>query len=93
MKLLVIPALLLSSIVFAADSEPTKAKPYPLDTCPISGKKLGDMGDAVGKTYQGQDVKFCCNGCPKKFEKDIPGNLEKIDAKAKEAAIKPVPAK
>lgn len=45
-----------------------KVKPYKLDTCPVSGEKLGD--DAVALVHQGQEVKFCCKDCVKKFEKD-----------------------
>ena len=39
---------------------------YPLDTCPISGKKLGAMGDPVKLVLDGNLVQLCCNGCTKK---------------------------
>jgi len=55
--------------------------PYPLDTCPISGKKLGAMGDPVSKSYDGRQVRFCCPACPEKFEKDQAANLAKLDEK------------
>jgi hypothetical protein len=55
--------------------------PYPLDTCPISGKKLGSMGDPVIKTYEGREVRFCCPACPEKFEKDLAASFAKIDEK------------
>jgi len=55
--------------------------PYPLDTCPITGKKLGAMGDPVVKVYDGREVRFCCVACPEKFEKDKAANLAKIDEK------------
>lgn len=55
--------------------------PYPLDNCPITGKKLGAMGDPVVKLYDGREVRFCCSGCPGKFEKDQVANLAKIDEK------------
>ena len=55
--------------------------PYPLDTCPITGKKLGTMGDPVVKVYDGREVRFCCPACPAKFERDLAGNLAKIDEK------------
>ncbi len=91
-----------ASSAFGADAAIVKAKPYTLDTCAVSGEKLGDMGDAVVKVYQGQEVKFCCSGCIKKFEKDIDGNLKKLhsdmekaaaDEKAKPADAHHVPAK
>lgn len=43
---------------------------YPLDYCVVSGEKLDAMGDPVVKMYDGREVKFCCNMCVKKFEKD-----------------------
>jgi hypothetical protein len=55
--------------------------PYPLDTCPITGKKLGSMGDPVTKVYGGQEVRFCCPACPPKFEKDQAANLAKLNDK------------
>tara|TARA_R110002072_G_scaffold141664_3_gene286928 strand:- start:31563 stop:32318 length:756 start_codon:yes stop_codon:yes gene_type:complete len=54
---------------------------YPFDTCPISGKKLGAMGDPLVKTYKGREVRYCCGGCTGKFEKDLPASLAKLDAK------------
>lgn len=57
------------------------ADPYPLSTCPVSGKKLGEMGDPVVKLYDGREIRFCCPGCPPKFEKDLAANLAKLDEK------------
>ena len=54
---------------------------YPFATCPISGKQLGTMGDPVVKVYEGREVRYCCGGCPKKFEKDLQQSLAKLDAK------------
>ena len=92
--------LALCASAFGADAEAAKAKPYTLETCAVTGEKIGEMGDAVVKVYKGQEVKFCCNGCIKKFEKDIDGNLKKLDAdmekaaagKAKDPAAKPAAA-
>lgn len=67
----------------APDAAKAKAKtpgdPYALDTCPISGGKLGSMGDAVVKTYDGREVRFCCASCPPKFEKDQAKSMGKLD--------------
>ena len=72
-------------------SRPTKAPPtskpakkiksdlYTLATCPISGAKLGEMGDAVVKTYEGREVRFCCAGCIGKFEANVKEGFAKID--------------
>lgn len=52
---------------------------YPLTTCPISGSKLGSMGDPIVKVYDGREVRFCCKSCPPKFEKDIAKSMAKLD--------------
>lgn len=72
----------------AAAPAPAKtAAAYPLATCPISGEKLGEMGPAVVKVYDGEEVHFCCKNCPPKFEKDLAANLAKVKAdKAKAQA-------
>ncbi len=48
----------------------TDAKPYPLDTCLVSGEELGSMGDAIVINHEGQEIKFCCDKCVPKFKKD-----------------------
>lgn len=53
---------------------------FTLDTCPVSGAKLGSMGDPVVKTYDGREIRFCCAGCPAKFEADPESYLQKINA-------------
>ncbi len=53
--------------------------PYILNTCPISGGKLGSMGDPIVKIYDGREVKFCCMMCVPKFEKDIKASLAALD--------------
>lgn len=55
--------------------------PYPLDTCIVSGEKLGSMGAPIVKVYDGREVRFCCSGCVKRFEADKAAYLAKIDAK------------
>ena len=48
-----------------------KAKAYPLKTCIVSGEEFGgDMGKPITQTYQGQEMKFCCKSCVKKFNKE-----------------------
>ena len=54
---------------------------YPLDTCMISGDKLGgDMGKAVDLIYKNRLVRFCCNDCVKDFQKDPAKYIAKLDA-------------
>ncbi len=42
-------------------------KPYPKDTCIVTGNKLGSMGPVITQVHEGQEVKFCCKPCVKKF--------------------------
>ena len=55
---------------------------YPLETCVVSGEKLGSMGKPVMHTHEGNVVMFCCKRCTKSFSKDPEKYLKKIsDAK------------
>ncbi len=50
------------------DGEEVKGDPYLLDTCPVSGEKLGSMGDPIVKMVDGREVRLCCNGCIDRLE-------------------------
>lgn len=65
----------------AAAAEKRVGDPYPLARCPISGKRLGEMGDPVVKLYNGREVRFCWSACPAKFEADLPAGLARLDEK------------
>ena len=54
--------------------------PYPLDTCPVSGEKLGEMGKPYVFVHQGREVKLCCKNCLKDFNEDPAKFIAKIDA-------------
>lgn len=43
---------------------------YPLDTCVVSGEKLGEMGEPYVHVHEGTTVKFCCKACLKDFNED-----------------------
>lgn len=43
----------------ASDAEAS----YPLDTCVVSGEKLGSMGEGYEVEVEGRTVKLCCAGC------------------------------
>jgi hypothetical protein len=60
----------------------TNAKPYPLKTCLVSGEELGKMGEPYRLIYQGQEIRLCCKGCEKDFNKEPEKYLQKIDAAA-----------
>lgn len=66
----------------AAESAPA----YPLQTCVVSGEKLGAMGDPVDYMHEGRLVRFCCKGCIGKFKADPQTYLKKLDEAAKAAA-------
>jgi hypothetical protein len=69
----------------AAKSEP-EVNPYPLKTCLVSGEKLGgDMGDPYVFKYKGQEIKLCCKGCLKDFEKEPSKFVKKLEPQAKDA--------
>ena len=63
----------------AGSDAPSATIAYPLDKCIVSGEKLGGMGDPEVKVYDGREVKFCCNGCVAKFEKDKAAYFKRID--------------
>lgn len=54
------------------------AKPYPLKECIVSGNELGSMGKVVTMVHEGQEVKFCCKPCVKKFTKEPAKYLAKL---------------
>lgn len=70
----------LDAAVIAAQSES-----YPLTTCPVSGMKLGGMGEPVDYVYQGQLVRFCCSGCIDKFNEDPSAAMAMLEAARSEA--------
>ena len=71
-------ALLLAVPSFSQEGR-SGADPYPLETCPVSGGKLGSMGEPVAREYEGREVRFCCAGCIATFEKDKAASLKKVD--------------
>jgi len=65
----------------AADKKETT--PYTLDKCVVSGEKLGSMGKPYVFTNGLQEVKLCCKGCLKDFQKDAAKYTKKIEASQK----------
>lgn len=71
---------------FAEDAKQADAaKPYPLKTCIVSGEKLGEMGKPYTLVHEGREIKLCCKGCLKDFQKDPAKYLKKLDAAEKAA--------
>lgn len=82
--LAVLAALTLSApAVFAAEAKVDKPDTYPLKTCVVSGEKLGEMGKPYVYQHEGREVRFCCKGCLKDFQKDPAKYLKKMEEEAK----------
>lgn len=78
--------MLISSASLALGADDTaKAKPYPLKTCIVSDEKLGEMGQAYVFTHEGREIKLCCKGCLKEFNKDSAKYIKKLDEAEKKA--------
>ncbi len=86
MKMLVgllVAAVLMTLSVVAADGA-AKPKPYPLKTCVVSDEKFGgDMGDPYVFTYKDREVKLCCKGCLKDFNKEPDKYVKLMEAAEK----------
>lgn len=70
-------------LTLAADAKAKAPKPYPLDTCVVLDEKLGGMGEPFVFEYEGREIKLCCKGCQKNFNKDPKKYLAKIDDAAR----------
>ncbi|MSR29336.1 MAG: hypothetical protein EXS03_07170 [Phycisphaerales bacterium] len=62
-----------------------KGSPYPLATCPVSGKPLGEsptilvMEDKENPLLDGREIRFCCGKCPEQFKADPSKFLPAVD--------------
>ena len=65
-----------------SDADKSVVKPYPFNTCVVSGEELSSMGDPHVFTHNGQEIKMCCKGCVKKFNAD-PDKFLKVIADGK----------
>jgi hypothetical protein len=71
-----------------ADKKADKPKPYPLDTCVVSDEKIGGADSGMKPyafTHEGREIKLCCKGCLKDFNKDKAKYVKKIEAAEKKA--------
>src|SRR5512136_796720 len=87
-SLLTAPLAALAADPQHGDSKATdaKAKPYPLKTCIVSDEKFGgDMGKPYVFVYQGQEIKLCCKGCLKDFNKEPAKYIKKLTEARKSA--------
>jgi YHS domain-containing protein len=63
----------------AAAIEKQKAD-YTAGTCPVSGEKLGTMGDPADRVVGDHLVRLCCGHCESKLRADEPKYIRKLDA-------------
>lgn len=76
-------------VALAADAAKAKKadKPYPLETCCVSGEKLDGMGEPFVFSHEGQEIQLCCKSCKKDFDKDAAKFMAKVGEAAKK--VKP----
>jgi YHS domain-containing protein len=74
----------------SASATPHSLPPKPdlLTTCPVSGDKIGEMGQPFVFVYKGQEVKLCCPDCKKDFDKDPRKYMKLIRAADKQPKTK-----
>ena len=97
MRVLVCTSAIVIVVVSAVWNRPTHAaeqrpttRPYPLETCVVSGERLGEMGKPNIIHYHDREVRLCCKDCEKDFKKDPEKYLKKLDAATtKPAATQP----
>lgn len=69
----------------AEGKDAKKPKPYPLDTCIVSGEKLDGMGKPYVFTYEGREIKLCCKNCLKDFKKEPAKYVKQLEDAEKKA--------
>ncbi len=79
-KALLALATTLIAGLFAAQAQDAPKRvgdPYPLATCPVTGRPVADASTV---TADGREVKFCCPNCIATFNADPKVYLDKLDA-------------
>jgi hypothetical protein len=62
----------------SSNTTSTGVKPYPLKVCLITDNDLNSMGDEQTHVWNGQQLKFCCEACFTKFQKNPAKYLAKL---------------
>jgi hypothetical protein len=70
-------------ILAKVDAAARKVKPYPLDTCLVSGEKLGSMGEPIALVRKEQEIRLCCKGCLKEFNQNQARLLKQLSSSSK----------
>lgn len=67
---------------------------YPLETCVVSGNKLGgEMGDPINYLYKNRLVRLCCTMCEGAFTKNATAYLDKLDEAVRDRQAEDYPLK
>jgi len=75
-------AIVACIVAVAKEEEPKRiGDPYTLNTCPVSGEKLGSMGDSPVLLIDGREIRLCCAGCEKKYRENAEAMNQEIDKK------------
>ncbi len=75
-----------ASLGASKSASTAKGSPYPLATCPVSGKPLTKdavifvMEDKANALNDGREIRFCCPNCVEPFKADPAKFLPAIDA-------------
>jgi hypothetical protein len=81
MKTLLVPCLLLLAACATGPVSSGLApgvKPYPLKTCLVTDNDLDSMGERTTVVRAGRELKFCCEPCVGKFDKNPAKYLPKL---------------
>ena len=77
--LMCVVVLSVSTIVSGAAEEKKSSVEVGNKICPVSGDKVGDMGEVVQLEYQGKIYNFCCKSCLKDFNEDPDKYVKKVE--------------
>lgn len=77
------------SLVLVSCDGAKGGKPYPLATCIVSDEKLGSMGEPYAFVHEGQEIKLCCKGCLKDFNREPAKYLAKLAQPPAAAPVAP----
>ncbi|HOW66233.1 MAG TPA: hypothetical protein P5186_04630 [Candidatus Paceibacterota bacterium] len=88
MAVLALAGMLWAGGNIAAATKANPPKPYPLETCAVTGEKLGGMGKPYVFTHEGREIKLCCKGCLKEFNKNTAKYIKKLEEAEKKSPQK-----
>lgn len=72
-------ALSVFSTSVNGDSAVERAKYFTHPVCPVTGNELSAREHPIQDVYDGRQVGFCSERCPKVFEENLEENLQKLD--------------